>query len=78
METAEILALTGGYVNEELLARNEYLAAENEILRSKIKEPVRLNNDERIRLAKIGKRIGLKTLKSVATIVKPQTIMDWF
>ena len=37
MEPVEALALVGGHVNEELLIRNEYLAAENEILYSKIK-----------------------------------------
>ena len=30
------MALVAGHVDEELLLRNEYLAAENEILRSKI------------------------------------------
>ena len=78
MESAEVLALVGGHVDKELLARNEYLAAENEIMRSKIQEPIQLNKEERIRLAEIGKRIGLKALKDVATIVKPETVMDWF
>ena len=35
MEAVEALALVGGHVDKELLLRNEYLAAENEILRSK-------------------------------------------
>ncbi len=70
--------LVGGFVDEELLARNEYLAAENEILRSKMQEPIRLNDEERIRLAEIGRRIGLKALKDVSTIVKPETVMEWF
>ena len=54
MEAVEALTLVGGYVSEELLLRNEYLAAENEILRSKIMDPIRLKNEERIRLAEIG------------------------
>lgn len=78
METVEALALVGGYVDKELLIRNEYLAAENEILKSKLEKPIRLNNYERIRLAKIGKRMGLKALKDIACIVKPETIMKWF
>ena len=36
MKTEEALAMIGGHVDEELLLRNEYLAAENEILRRKI------------------------------------------
>jgi putative transposase len=78
MESAEVLALVGGFVDEELLARNEYLAAENEIMRSKIQEPIQLNKEERIRLAEIGRRIGLKALKDVSTIAKPETVMEWF
>ena len=77
METIEALALVSGRVEEELLARNEYLAAENEILKSKINKPLQLENHERIRL-KIGKRIGLKALREIACIVKPETILEWF
>ncbi len=36
MEAAEAIALVKGHVEHELLLRNEYLAAENEILRSRI------------------------------------------
>jgi Homeodomain-like domain len=78
METVEALALVSGRVNDELLLRNEYLTAENEILKSKLNKPLRLDNYERIRLAKIGKRIGLKALKEIACIVKPETILEWF
>ena len=60
MKAVEALALVGGHVNEELLTRNEYLAAENEILKAKINKPIRFNDVERIQLAKIGKRLGLK------------------
>ncbi len=78
MEAVEALALVTGKVEEEILLRNEYLAVENEILKSKLNKPLRLNNNERIRLAKIGKRIGLKALKEIACIVKPETILEWF
>lgn len=78
MEPVEVLALVSGRVNEELLLRNEYLAAENEILKSKFNGPLQLNNHERIRLAKIGKRIGLKALREIACIVRPETIPEWF
>ncbi len=76
MKAIEALALVSGHVDEELLIRNEYLAAENEILKSKLEKPVRLNNYERIRLAKIGKRMGLKALKDIACIVKPETMLS--
>ena len=37
MESLEALALISGKVEVEILIRNEYLAAENEILKSKLK-----------------------------------------
>ncbi len=48
MEAMEALALVGGQVDEELLVRNEYLALENRILKSKLKKPVNFNDGERI------------------------------
>ncbi len=36
MEAMEALALVGGQVEEELLLRNEYLALENQILKSNV------------------------------------------
>lgn len=78
MEMVEAMVLVSGRVEEEILLRNEYLAAENEILKSKIKKPLQLNNHERIRLAKIAKRKGLKALREIACIVKPETILEWF
>ncbi|MBT4288433.1 MAG: transposase [Deltaproteobacteria bacterium] len=78
MEAVEALAIVSGHVEEELLIRNEYLAAENQILKSKLEKPVRFNDNERIKLSKIGKRLGLKALKEISCIVKPETIMEWF
>ena len=78
MEPIEALALVAGKVDEELLVRNEYLAAENEILKAKIGKSLKLTDAERIRLAKIGKRLGLKALKDMPCIVKPETIRKWY
>ena len=75
MEAVEALALVGGHVNEELLIKNEYLAAENRILKSKIQKPVQFNDCERIQLARVGKQVGLKALKEISCIVKPETIL---
>jgi hypothetical protein len=38
------LALVSGRVDQELLLRNEYLAAENEILKSNLSKPLQLDN----------------------------------
>ena len=78
MEATEVLAMVGGHVDEELLLRNEYLAAENQILKSKIAGPVRLTDPERIHLAKVAKRLGRKALEGVPCVVKPGTLLRWY
>ena len=77
IKTEEALAMIGGHFDEEPLLRNEYLAIENEILRKKIQGQVKLSQCERIRLATVGKKIGIKALRDVAMIVKPETILTW-
>ncbi|MBU2515501.1 integrase core domain-containing protein [bacterium] len=49
-------------------------------MKSKIKDrkTLRFNDHERIRLAKIRKQIGLKALKEISCIVRPETILEWF
>ena len=73
----KLLANVTGSIDEELRLRNEYLATENRILRSKIKGQLRVKGAERRQLAKIGKQLGRKALEAVATIVKPDTILRW-
>ena len=73
-----LLAYVTGSVNQELLARNEYLAAENRILRAKLPSRLRLSNPERTTLAEIGKRLGRKALREVACVAKPDTILAWY
>ena len=72
-----LLAYVTGSVNQELLLRNEYLAAENRILRTKFPARLRLSDPERITLAEIGKRLGRKALREVACVAKPDTILAW-
>jgi hypothetical protein len=73
-----LLAYVTGSVNQELLARNEYLATENRILRAKLPSRLRLSNSERTTLAEIGKRLGRKALREVASVAKPDTILAWY
>lgn len=72
-----MLAYVTGSVDEELLARNEYLVTENRILRSQIKGRIRLTDLERISLASAAKKLGRKALDEVAQIVRPETILAW-
>src|SRR5262245_1672689 len=73
-----LLAYVTGSVNQELLVRNEYLARENRILRSKLATGSRLTSPERATLAEIGKRLGRRALKDIATVTKPDTILGWY
>ena len=73
-----ILAYITGTVGQELLLRNEYLAAENRILKAHPKTPLRLTDAERMALAEIAHRLGRKALEDVANVVKPDTLMGWY
>jgi hypothetical protein len=61
MEWARILAYITGAVDQELL-RNEYLAAENRILRGQLKGRLKFSDAERAKLGEIGRRLGRKAL----------------
>ena len=63
MDWARILAYVTGTVDQELLLRNEYLAAENRILKAQIKTRLRLTDAKRVTLAEIAHRLGRKALE---------------
>ena len=73
-----LLAYVTGLVNQRLLLQNEYLIAENRILRSHLPSHLRLSDPERSTLAEIGKRLGRKELQQVASVALPDTIMAWY
>ena len=78
MEWTRILAYITGTVDQELLLRNEYLAAENRILKAQLKGCLRLSDAERAKLGEIGHRLGRKSLGEVATTALPDTILAWY
>jgi len=73
-----LLAYITGLVNQELLLQNEYLAAENRILRAHLPARLRLSDPHRSTLAEIGRRLGRKALAQVACAAKPDTILGWY
>ncbi len=77
MDWKTMLVYISGSVDDELLLRNEYLVAENRILRNQIQGRLRLTDGERRTLAEIGKQLGKRALNEVASIVKPETILGW-
>ena len=58
MHWARNLTCILGTVDQELLLRNDYLAAENRTLESQLKTPLRLTDAERMTLAEITHRLG--------------------
>jgi hypothetical protein len=72
------LAYVTGLVNQRLLLQNEYLVAENRILKTRLQQGWRLSDGERATLAEIGKRLGRKGLERVARLAKPDTILAWY
>src|SRR5437773_11103293 len=74
---ARLLAYVSGTVDQELLLRNEYLAAENGILRGQIKGRLLLWEGEKATLAESAHRRGRKVLEDVAAAAKPDTSLGW-
>src|SRR5713101_6391066 len=78
MDWARILAYVTGMVDQELLARNEYLAAENRILKAQLRGRLQLSDAERATLGEIGHRLGRKVLGEVAKVARADTILAWY
>ena len=74
-QVARLLAYVTGMVNQQLLRLNEYLIAENRILRSHLLARLRLTDPQRATLATIGERLGRHTLQQVALVAKAETIL---
>src|SRR5262245_56429557 len=78
MNWARILAFVTGMVDQELLARSEYLVAENRILKAQLKGRLKLSDAERATLVEIGHCLGRKVLAEVANVARPDTILAWY
>ncbi len=73
MDWARILAYITGTADQELVRRNEYLAAENRILRAQVKGRLKLTDGERATLGEIAHRLSRKALEDVANAAMPDT-----
>jgi putative transposase len=62
-QVARLLAYVTGMVNQQVLLQNEYLIAENRILRAHLPTRLRLTDPQRSTLAEIGKRLGRQALQ---------------
>jgi hypothetical protein len=72
-----VAALFGGLQREQRDVL-EFLREENRVLKAQLHgRRLRLTDDERRRLAAIGRRLGRRTLTAVATRATPDTILRW-
>src|SRR5260370_15687644 len=70
---ARMLAYITGTVDQELLLRNEYLAAENRILRAQVQGRLLLSDSEKATLPEIAYRLGRKAMEGLTVSAKPAT-----
>jgi len=77
MDWKKLLGSISASVNNTLRLRNEYLRAENRILRQQIPGRIQLTDQDRKELAEIGAKLGKKALAEVATVATPDTILAW-
>jgi len=75
----QVLLMTfSGLVNRHQADIISYLVEENRVLKEQMRgRALRLNDDQRRRLAAKAKLLGRKALNMVATIVTPDTLMRW-
>jgi putative transposase len=72
-----IIAAITMLLRRELTLQNEYLRAENKILRSKIGKGVDFTDKDRRTLVDAALAMGKELMGDVVTIVKPETILAW-
>ncbi len=77
MSWKKLLESVSGSLNEHLRLRNDYLMAENRILRHQMTGRVQLTDNERQELAELGAKLGKQALQEIATLAKPDTILAW-
>jgi transposase InsO family protein len=73
-----LLVALSGWMNQRHVEMIEYLREENKVLREQLgRRRLRLNDDQRRRLAAKAKGVGRKLLSEIATIVTPETLLAW-
>ena len=73
-----LVLILANWFNRQQQAAVDYLLAENKVLKEiHGKKRILLSDDQRRRLAIKGKLLGRKALQEIATIVTPDTILQW-
>jgi putative transposase len=72
------VSILAGFLNRRQRDEIEYVREENRVLRELLGgRRLRLTDTQRKRLAIRGKTLGRMLLKGIATLVEPDTILDW-
>src|SRR5215475_13995885 len=77
MDWKKLLGAVTNSLDQELRLRNEYLLAENRLLRQQVRGRLLLTDGNRQELAAIGQQLGRKALAELATVAKADTILAW-
>ena len=73
-----LLISLAGWMNQQQQDVNDYLQEENRVLREQLgSKRLRLDDDQRRRLAVRAKKLGRRVLHELATIVTPETLLAW-
>src|ERR1700722_10086638 len=73
-----VLIAVAGWMNQRQLQMIDYLREENRVLREQLGgRRLRLNDDQRRRLAVKARGLGRKVLAEVAILVTPETLLAW-
>src|SRR6185369_5056318 len=73
-----VLISVAGWMNQRQQQIIDYLREENRVLREQLDgRRVRLNDNQRRRLAVKAKALGRKALAEVVSIVTPETLLAW-
>lgn len=73
-----LLLVAAGWVNRHQLIVIEFLQAENQLLKRRLRgKRIRFTDAERALLARKAKAVGRKALLQLDTIVSPDTLMRW-
>jgi len=73
-----LLMMLAGWINRHQQDVITYLKEENKVLREKLgTKRILLNDNQRIRLARLAKRLGRAILKDACCAFSPDTLLKW-
>ena len=73
-----LLVIVSGWVHRHQLLVIEFLQAENQLLKERLRgKRIRFTDAERALLARKAKAMGRKALLELDTVVSPDTLLRW-